>query len=273
MNQTASPLVSIICPVYNAEAYLGFTIESVLKQTYAHWELLLVIDAKGNQQSLFIAQDYANRDARIKLLQSPQNLGVASNRNAGIQQAQGDYLAFLDSDDLWLPQKLQKQIDFMVSQKVEFTFHSYQQMDTQGKLLPVIRKAPSSISYSQLLKSNVIGCLTVMLKTNVAKQFKFNTNIPHEDFIFWLQILNSHSTSIEVPSPPLKLAYGLPDVLAHYRVLPNSRSGNKKQAALDRWYLYRHELQMNLLSSLYYFTHYIIAALFYRRGKSLFFLR
>lgn len=262
------PLVSIICPVYNAEIYLPKTIDSVLAQTYIHWELLLVVDIKSHDQSLMIAQKYAQNDSRIKIIHSPNNKGVALNRNEGLQCAKGDFISFLDSDDLWLPQKLTKQVEFMIDKKLDFTFHSYQQIDPSGNLLPVIRWAPNSVSYTDLLKSNSIGCLTVMIRSSLAKQFQFKPHLPHEDFIYWLQILKTTQSVENENSHSSIKAYGLSELLALYRVLPQSRSGNKKQAALDRWFLYRKELNLNLFYSFYYFTCYAVLAIFYRLKKT-----
>lgn len=242
--------VSIICPVYNVEKYLDATISSVLAQTYSHWELLLIIDANSSDQSLSLAHKWAQQDSRILVLQSPAYMGVANNRNQGILKATGDYIAFLDSDDLWLPQKLEKQILFMTTHTLEFSYHSYQQIDPSGQLLPLIRQAPKYINYNSLLKTNAIGCLTVMVRSSLIKRHAFNPNVPHEDFLLWLELLK------QIPQ-----AQGLSEVLAHYRVLPQSRSSNKKHAAQDRWTIYRNILRLNIWVSLYYFMHYSLTAL------------
>lgn len=242
--------VSIICPVYNVEKYLDATVASVLAQTYPHWELLLVIDAKSSDQSLSLAKKWESQDPRILVLESPANLGVANNRNQGILKASGDYIAFLDSDDLWLPQKLEKQILFMLSSSVDFSYHSYQQIDHAGQFLPLIRHAPPQVNYSSLLKSNVIGCLTVMVHSSLIKRHAFRPHLPHEDFLLWLELLK------QIPQ-----AQGLSEVLAYYRVLPHSRSSNKKQAARDRWLIYRKILRLNFFTSLYYFIHYSLTAM------------
>lgn len=242
--------VSIICPVYNVEKYLDATVNSVFTQTYPHWELLLVIDANSSDQSLRLSHKWTKQDPRILVLESPTHLGVANNRNQGILKATGDYIAFLDSDDLWLPQKLEKQILFMNTYSVDFSFHSYQQIDPTGQLLPLIRQAPKNINYTSLLKTNAIGCLTVMVRSSLLKQHAFSPNLPHEDFLLWLELLK------QIPQ-----AQGLSEVLAYYRVLPQSRSSNKKHAARDRWVIYRKILGFNFLASLYYFTHYSLTAL------------
>ncbi|MEY4616747.1 MAG: hypothetical protein RJB66_1707 [Pseudomonadota bacterium] len=244
------PLISVITPVYNAQDFLSATIESVLAQTYSHWELLLMMDAKSSDRSLLIAREWAARDQRIKVLESPEHQGVANNRNQGIAKASGAYMAFLDSDDLWRPEKLKKQLQFMQINQSTFSCHSYQQMSAAGQELQVIRRVPSQICYDDLLKENVIGCLTVMVESALLKRHPFKKDIPHEDFILWLDLLK------EVP-----VAHGLDENLAQYRVLPQSRSGDKKRSALDRWHLYRHVLKLPLAKSLYCFAWYAFKAL------------
>lgn len=243
-------LISVITPVYNAEEYLNQTVQSVIAQTYVHWELLLVIDAKSSDRSLALARDWALRDQRIKLIESPNNLGVANNRNHGIAQASGEYIAFLDSDDVWLPKKLETQLLFMQQHQSLFAFHTYQQITANGIELPVIRRSPTLIRYTDLLKENVIGCLTVMIESNLLKQHAFRSDVPHEDFILWLEILKT-----------IPMAHGIDQNLARYRVLAQSRSADKRRSALDRWHLYRNVLKLPLVKALFYFANYAFHAL------------
>jgi glycosyltransferase involved in cell wall biosynthesis len=251
------PLVSIVCPVYNAERYLDQTVRSVLGQSYPNWELLLMIDAKSSDGSLSMARAWTDKDSRIRTHEAPTHLGVANNRNHGIQIARGEFLAFLDADDLWLPMKLERQVHFMLTNKVDFSCHSYSQIDPEGRPLQVTRVCPPVITFQDLLRSNVIGCLTVMIKTKLLKQFSFATDQPHEDFILWLEILKRTSK-----------AYGLAENLALYRVLPQSRSGDKKRAARERWHIYRNVLQLSLASSLYYFFWYAFMAIKQRQRST-----
>lgn len=251
-------LISIISPVYNAERFVEETIRSVLGQTYSNWELLLVIDAKSTDDSLSICKSWQVRDPRIRVVVSPANLGVANNRNHGIEVAKGEFIAFLDSDDVWLPQKLERQIQFMIENKIDFSCHSYGQMAPDSTPLPVVRNCGSEITYFDLLKSNVIGCLTVVIRSSLLKQFSFNPQLPHEDFILWLEILK------KIPK-----AYGLDEKLALYRVLPHSRSGDKKRAALDRWHLYRQVIGLSFFNSIYYFLFYAFKAIIQRAFPSL----
>lgn len=251
------PLVSIICPVYNAERYLEETVRSVIRQSYSQWELLLMIDAKSADASLEMARSWAISDSRIVVVESAEHLGVANNRNHGIAIAKGEFIAFLDSDDLWLPMKLERQMNFMVSKGIAFTCHSYSQINPEGQALGVIRHVPAVITYKDLLKSNVIGCLTVIIRTDLLKQFSFRTDQPHEDFILWLEILK------HVPH-----ACGIDENLALYRVLPFSRSGNKKRAAMERWSIYRSVLKLNPFIASYYFCWYALLAILQRKATT-----
>lgn len=246
-------LVSIITPVYNAEPFLADTIQSVIEQSHRNWELLLIIDSNSKDQSLHIAQRYEKLDSRIFVIQSESNVGVARNRNNGLQLARGQFIAFLDADDTWTSRKLETQILFMTNNRALFSYHTYQQMNEQNQILPIIRKAPEKTSYKDLLRSNVIGCLTVMLDSTLAKQFQFKIDEPHEDFILWLELLRK-----------IPYAYGIDENLARYRVLPQSRSGNKIKAALNRWHIYRHIVKLNFLKSIFYFINYTFYSLLYR---------
>lgn len=201
--------------------------DSVLAQSYSVWELLVVIDVKSTDSTKTIVEDYASKDPRIRLIEHAQAEGVSSNRNLGIKAAQGEYIAFLDSDDRWHPQKLEKQLDFMEKSQIKFSFHAFNVVNFSGDTVQFKREAPPSISYGDLLKHNCIGCLTVMLKKEILQNFYFKNEL-HEDFCLWLDLLKDNNK-----------AYGLPEFLADYRLVPQSRSHNKVQAAASRWSILR----------------------------------
>ncbi len=228
----STPLVSILTPVFNAEKYLPETINSVLAQTYSNWELLLILDTKSADKSHEICQEFSQRDSRIKMVTNLNCQGVAKNRNEGLKMSQGEYIAFLDSDDLWLPHKLSNQIEFMQKQKSMFSFHDFKTS------LGTLRLAPSQVTYQQLLRNNSIGCLTAMVAAAVAKNHQFKPGVHHEDFVYWLEILTE-----------AKVGHGLNECLAVYRIVPGSRSNNKFSSALGRWRIYRDTLKMNLAES------------------------
>lgn len=242
-------LVSIITPAYNAAAYIAETIESVLVQTYLNWEMLIANDC-SKDNTAEIVQSYAKKDKRINLINLKQNSGTAIARNAAIQNAKGRYIAFLDSDDLWKEEKLQKQIEFMQQNGYAFTFTSYEHFkeikeNTQNQV-----QIPKSLNYNQALKGNQIGCLTVMLDRKHIQNIHFTTQ-RHEDYILWLNILKQGVT-----------AHGIQESLALYRT-GNSKSisGNKLQSALWTWKVYRESQKLSVVKSMYYMWFYVVNGL------------
>ena len=242
-------LVSIITPAYNAAAYIAETIESVLAQTYTNWEMLIVNDcSKDNTPE--IVESYAAKDKRIKLINLKQNSGAGVARNTAIQNAKGRYIAFLDSDDLWKKDKLQKQIEFMQQNDYAFTFTSYEHFkETQENIQNQVQ-IPKSLNYNQALKGNKIGCLTVMLDRRQIQSIHFTTQ-KHEDYILWLNILKQGIT-----------AYGIQESLALYRT-GNSKSvsGNKLKSAMWTWKVYRESQRLSFIKSMYYFWFYVVNGL------------
>lgn len=241
------PLISIVTPVYNAEKFLQATLESVLAQSYSNWEQLLVVDSNSSDQSLEIALNYSRKDPRFVVLQSPQYKGVTANRNAALAYAKGDYIAFLDSDDLWAPQKLEKQLSFMRNKNSVLSCHEYQPIDELGALKGPVRKVPTQIRFSDLLNDNSMGCLTVMVQKKFLGSRRF-PNLKHEDLALWLELLKSDTC-----------ADGLSEPLAFYRVQSTSLSGNKFKSALWRWKIYRY-LDLSYAKSISHLVQYAVSA-------------
>lgn len=235
-------LVSIITPNYNGARYLTYAIESVLNQTWSNWEMIIIDDC-STDQSLDIIKQYARKEQKIKLISSQKKVGPANARNIGIDHARGQYIAFLDSDDIWLPQKLEKQIDFMHKNDLVLTFSSYDIINRENFLIGHVQ-APRYLSFYEELKGNSIGNLTAIYDQSQLRKRKFKC-IGHEDYLFWLTILQEiHETK------------GMNEVLAQYRLVNNSISSNKLRAATWTWNIYFHELKLGLLKSSYYFIHY-----------------
>ena len=241
-------LVSIITPAYNAAAYIAETIESVLAQTYTNWEMLIVNDC-SKDNTAEIVQSYAAKDKRIKLINLKQNSGAAIARNAAIQNAKGRYITFLDSDDLWKKEKLQKQIEFMQQNGYAFTFHNFIRFNDgakkeNGKLLKVARQT----DYKTLLKgNNTGGCLAVCIDRNIVRKI-FMPNQRHEDYICWLNILKRYRIK----------GYGINEILGYYRVGKVSVSSNKFKSALWTWKVYRDSQNLSFLKSIYYMCFYCL---------------
>jgi teichuronic acid biosynthesis glycosyltransferase TuaG len=231
-------LVSIITPVYNAQSTLKNTIDSVVSQSYKEWELILVNDF-STDQSKTIVEPYL-KDKRIKWIDSIQNSGAARARNAAIDHARGQYIAFLDSDDAWDSTKLEKQIKFMNDNAYAFTFTAYR--TSRGRIV----KAPSVLTYNELITNNQIGCLTAIVDRRRAGDFLMADYRKGQDHLTWLMLMRRGIK-----------AYGLNEVLATYTEGNiNSLSGNKLKAAKRQWFNYRKALGLGFFKSLYYFIKY-----------------
>ncbi|WLR41500.1 glycosyltransferase family 2 protein [Bacillus carboniphilus] len=240
----SQPLVSIITPVYNAERFIEGTIQSVLDQSYAKWELLLIDDVSTDRSRERI-KPYVDKDERIKLIELQTNSGAAIARNTGIKRAAGDYVAFLDSDDMWHQKKLEKQIAYMIEHDYAFTFTSYSIIDENGEQTGKTVQAPREVDYEYLLKNTLIGCLTVVLDKRKIKKIEMVNLRTRQDLVLWLSILK---TGIN--------AYGLNESLAYYRKVPGSISSNKIKTAKQNWKVYRKIEGLPFWKALYCFVHY-----------------
>jgi glycosyltransferase involved in cell wall biosynthesis len=237
------PLVSIITPSYNTFQFIGETIESVLAQDYQAWEMIIV-DDNSTDKSNELIRGYVKKDDRIKFIQNKENLGAAVSRNLGIEKAAGRFIAFLDSDDLWLPKKLTQQLDFMLRHNYSFTYTAYGKINEAGKDIGHI-DIPTKSSYHSLLKTCPIGCLTAIYDTQVIGKVYLPLIEKRQDYGLWLRILKK-----------IDFAYGVETTLAKYRVRSNSISSNKFLAAKYQWRIYRDLEKLSLLDSIFYMTTY-----------------
>lgn len=250
MQETAKkPLVSVIMPAYQAEKYIEAAIRSVMAQTLTDWELLVLIDGSTDRTAR-IAQSLAAEDSRIRVLCNEQNLGAAGSRNRGLELCAGDYVAFLDSDDLWRPNKLERQIAAMNRENADFSYTSYAIIDETGAVSRPDYRVPAKLDFQKLLGENVIGCSTVMLRGELARKYRFSTDFYHEDYVLWLELLR-HGCR----------AAGCEEVLGSWRLIAGSRSFHKGNAAKNRWRIYRHYLKLPLHKSIRAFCAYALAGL------------
>ena len=240
-------LVSIITPCYNSEKFLDECISSVLNQTYQNWEMLIVDDNSSDNSSILI-NSYSKKDERIKPLYLNDNIGAAMARNKAISKAKGKYLAFLDSDDVWLPKKLEVQTNFMKKNNCSFVFSSYSVISDDEKLNYTI-SVPETITYKRYLKNTIIGCLTVMLDKEKFKKIEMPNLRSSHDMALWLNLLKQE-----------KYAYGIAQDLAIYREHKSSNTSNKFRAIYDVWNVYRKHEKLNLFYSIYNFVFYAINA-------------
>ncbi|MEG0180816.1 MAG: glycosyltransferase family 2 protein [Romboutsia sp.] len=242
-------LVSIITPMYNAEKFVEDTINSVLNQTYKSWEMIIVDDCSSDN-SAEIVKSYVQRDKRIKYIKTDLNKGVSNARNIAIKKARGRYIAFLDSDDIWYENKLEKQVSFIKANNYTIVYSAYELIDENNNKLNKIINVSESVDYNNLLKGNILGCLTVMIdKTKVNFEIKMSGK-RHEDYILWLSILKSGNS-----------AYGINEILAQYRKSSKSLSGNKAKSAKWTWDIYREVEKLPLHKSIYYFWNYALGGI------------
>ena len=243
------PLVSIITPVYNAERFLSDTIKSVQNQTYKNWEMLLVDDC-SKDNSAQIIKEFQKYDDRIKYIKLEKNSGASVSRNTGIKNAKGRFIAFVDSDDIWKPEKLEVQVKYMLENNLGFTFTSYRYMKEDGELTNKVAKAPSKINYNGLLKNTIIGCSTVVIDTDIVEYFEMPLVRRGQDTATWLQILRKE-----------KYAYGIDKDLVYYRLVGESLSSNKIIALKRTWNTYRNVEKLGLIKSSYVFCFYVFNAI------------
>ena len=238
-------LVSIVMPAYNVDTYIAETIASVHAQTYRHWNLIVVDDCSSDG-TVRVAREWTERDPRVSVLSSPVNGGTSSARNLGLSHCAGRYVAFLDADDIWMPEKLETQLAFMVQYNAGFSFTAYQMFGSAGP--GGVISARPSVSWRDMLKGNRIGCSTVVLDTRIFPQIRFPTGLGRqEDFALWLSLLRDGG-----------LAYGLNEPLVRYRVHEASKSSRKLRSVTAQWLVYRELEKLPPLRAAWYLGHYAV---------------
>ena len=223
-----TPLISVIIPAYNAEKTLEAAVRSVLSQTWGNIEVIVVDDCSADATGE-IAGAIAAGDSRVRVYRNESNHGVSYNRNFGVKAAAGSYVAFLDSDDLWLPEKLEKQMRLVERYPEASLFFTGSGFITEdGKRYGYVLRVPENINYRQLAAQNLISCSSVLARRETMLAFPMENDEVHEDFAVWLRILRQES-----------YAYGVDEPLLVYRVSGNSKSGNKVKAAKMTFNTYR----------------------------------
>lgn len=241
-------LISIIMPMHNSAAFVGEAIESVLAQSYREWELIIV-DDESTDASVSIVEAYAQKDSRIRLFRNPKPIKMPSApRNMGLSMAKGRYIAFLDSDDMWLPEKLTQQIPLMQNPQVAIVYSNYEKMTESGKKTGRVIKAPRQADYKKLLRGNVIGNLTGIYDKEKVGIIPF-LNIHHEDYAMWLSILKRGF-----------IAQNTGTVAARYRLSSSSVSTNKYRVLSWQWNIYRNIEHISIMKSTIYFVSYAFKA-------------
>jgi teichuronic acid biosynthesis glycosyltransferase TuaG len=246
-NKEVNGLVSIIMPAYNAARFIEESINSVLVQTYADWELLVVDDCSKDHTKQLVER-FAHQDQRIKVLTHTTNQGVIAARNLALTHAQGQYIAFLDSDDLWLPNKLQIQLQHLTRHNALICYAAYQRIDEKGALLANVTP-PATVDYPTLLKGNEIGNLTGLYDCRVLGKEYFKA-FRHEDYVAWLALVKRAGHAV-----------GVAEQLGCYRVYSGSISSNKFKTLGWQWRIYRESERLGLLRSCWLMLHYGVRAI------------
>ena len=238
-------LISIIMAAYNAEKTIEQAINSVLSQTYPDFELLVVNDCSTDKTAM-LAEAIVKKDDRVRLISNEKNSGVSYTRKHGLEEASGEWVAILDSDDAWAPEKLEKQIKLQKKTNADLLFTGSAFMDADGKPIDWYLAAPAEVTYRQLLKQNVLSNSSALVRKELyAKHYAIGDGM-HEDFAIWLSILKEG-----------KKAYGVDEPLLIYRIAKSSKSGNKFKAAKMNWNTYRY-IGLNPIEAAYYEGWYMI---------------
>ena len=245
----SQPLVSVIMPCFNIEQFIAATINSVLQQTYPHWELIIVDDA-STDRTAEIVKSHQNQDDRIHFVVKSKHSGIADTRNQCLKMAKGQFLAFLDADDLWHPEKLEQQLQFMTQRNIGFSYSSYDCVDEAGNPLEKTVKAVSDLNYEAYLRNTIIGCSTVILDKTIVGEVVVPNFRTSEDTATWLNILKKGF-----------LAYAIEQPLTSYRIRQHSASSNKLKASADLWKVYRQNEKLPLFKALACFSSYAFNAI------------
>ncbi|CAH7484620.1 putative teichuronic acid biosynthesis glycosyltransferase TuaG [Vibrio chagasii] len=244
--------VSIITPTYNSERYILETYQCLKEQTHTDWEWLVTDDC-STDSTLTLLKDLSKKDSRISVFSNRKNSGAAIARNNSIALSQGEFIAFLDSDDLWKYDKLEKQLSFM-GRDYDFSFSGYELIDHMSKKLnkTVDTSQNGAFSYSDMLmKKATLGCSTVMLRKSFVKDKRMPLLRTGQDYAYWLLLLRDGAKARVIPEP-----------LTFYRITPNSISRNKIKKARRQWEIYRDVEGIGIYRSLYFFLYYAFRAVF-----------
>lgn len=234
-------LVSIITPIYNGERYVKETINSVIKQTYPNWEMIIVDDG-SKDNSAQIIKEFTGKEKRIRLIQQP-NAGSAAARNNGIRHANGQYIALLDADDLWEPEFIESQLALMKEKDALVVHASYKRINEDSKEILRPFKAKEVVTYKQMQMTNHIACLTGLYDTSKYGKIYLREELKslRDDYAYWLDIVKLTGKS-----------YGNQKILASYRVMTSSTTGKKKKLIKAQFNFYYRYQKLGFIKSLLY---------------------
>ena len=244
-------LISIIMPVYKCENYIGQAIESIKRQSYKDWELIIVNDGSTDNTLKKIELKTHNIKEKVKLINIKENQGIANARNIALELAEGSYIAYLDADDIWKEEKLSKQLEFMKKNKISFSYTGYSRIKEDGKFVKIV-KVPFETSYKQLLTNSIMLTSTIMVNIEmISKELLRMPNLRiSEDTQTWLNILKNSV-----------IAYGIDEELSQYRIRRKSASSNKIKTTISVWRVYRRYQLFGIIKSAHYTLWHLINAI------------
>jgi len=234
----SKPLISVVITYFKKKKFIKKTLDSIFNQSYQNFELVFVFDDEDKKDLNFI-KSLLKKFKRKKLIINKKNLGVANSRNLAIKHCKGDYLAFIDADDIWLKNKLNIQLNLMLKKGYQLSYSAYSIINSNGKIIST-REVSSNINYLKLIKSCEIGLSTVMIQNKLFNQLKFPNLKTQEDFALWLKLLRKGYKFF-----PIK------KVLSSWRITENSLSSNKFQKLIDAFKLFYVYENKNLIYSVY----------------------
>lgn len=242
--------ISIITPTYNCGKFIGRTIESVQMQTYENWEMIIVDDC-STDDTTHVVNFYVEKDSRIKYHRLDSNAGASVARTKAMELATGEYMAFLDSDDIWHSDKLQKQLHYMIDNDINFSCTSYEQIDEDDKSLNKIIKVIPKTNYNRLLLDCPVGNSTVMYNVSAMGKFEVPLIRKRNDDALWLRMLKKEQYIV-----------GYDEVLMKYRIRANSISSNKMELIRYHWKLYREIEKLSIIRSVFHIAYWIFIKVF-----------
>lgn len=242
-------LVSIVMPAYNCSDFLGITLDSIIDQTYKNWEVIVVDDC-STDNTAEVVKEYMKKDERVKYHKLDKNSGAAVARNTAVELARGKYMAFLDSDDVWFPEKLSKQISFMEENNYLFTCTSYTKIDEEGKYLNRTIGVRKQSKYDDILKKNP-GNSTVIYNAEVIGKVTIPNIRKRNDYVMWLSVVKK-----------AEMLYGMEEPLASHRIRNGSLSKKKANLVGYHWKVYREIEKLSLLKSSYLIIYWVVVTVF-----------
>lgn len=233
--------ISVVIPCYNCEKLVTQTLDSVVNQTYGDFEVIAIDDC-STDDTYNVINEYSKKDNRINVFKNGQNLGVALTRNKGVELASGEFIAFLDSDDIWELNKLQKQIELLKNDNfIDLCYTSYTLYNSDMSEILSVYNTKTQTSYKKMLYENMIGLSTVLIRKSVFMQYKMSNSYIHEDYVLWLKLLKNDY-----------ICKGLSESLVKYRVFDDSRNSSKINSMLGRMKILHYEEKINPIANIYY---------------------